>query len=443
MSKLIKIPNYQNPCEVIINGVKYQYPAGETCLVPDEVAMVIENVENNAPKYAKEYVSSPDIVETVSGEVITVSDSAEAPLQGLRVFGKTIQNGTPTPEAPVALESVGADGNVTVTVAGRNLFDTSFVADRSKNGIQTKRNADGSIRLSGTPTITLRYLKAEEDEFLRLPAGTYTLHPANSFLESLSGDKHQGTFTLTVETGFKNAALTLNTSLTYDEDVYIQLEAGVTATAYELYKEARSFPIPTHNGLPGIPVASGGNYTDANGQQWICDEVDFEKGVYVQRVRNMTPEDIISSGLTLYGTNDAGIANFLIPLKGTVYEGVSLNLGLCSHMSKQSSMYADATAEGVYFVGGGNIFVRLNSSRASTVKTFKEWVADSNLNIQYILATPIMRNLTEDILAAINTSYPSTTVYNDAGADMEVKYVADTKLYVDNKFNVLAAMINA
>ena len=87
MSKFIKIPSYQNPCEIIINGVKYQYPAGQTCLVPDEVAMVIENVINNAPKYVKETVRRPDIVETVSGEVISVSDSTEAPLQGL--LGKT------------------------------------------------------------------------------------------------------------------------------------------------------------------------------------------------------------------------------------------------------------------------------------------------------------------------------------------------------------------
>ena len=40
----------------------------------------------------------------------------------------------------------------------------------------------------------------------------------------------------------------------------------------------------TPNGLPGIPVTSGGNYTDPQGQQWVCDEVDLERGVRVQRV---------------------------------------------------------------------------------------------------------------------------------------------------------------
>ena len=40
----------------------------------------------------------------------------------------------------------------------------------------------------------------------------------------------------------------------------------------------------TPNGLPGIPVTSGGNYTDPQGQQWMCDEVDLERGVWVHRV---------------------------------------------------------------------------------------------------------------------------------------------------------------
>ena len=29
---------------------------------------------------------------------------------------------------------------------------------------------------------------------------------------------------------------------------------------------------------------SDGNYTDQSGQQWVCDEVDLERGVKVQRV---------------------------------------------------------------------------------------------------------------------------------------------------------------
>ena len=49
--------------------------------------------------------------------------------------------------------------------------------------------------------------------------------------------------------------------------------------------EPQTLTYASPNGLPGIPVESGGNYTDAEGQQWICDEVDFGRGKYVQRVK--------------------------------------------------------------------------------------------------------------------------------------------------------------
>lgn len=69
-----------------------------------------------------------------------------------------------------------------------------------------------------------------------------------------------------------------------DYDFYdIQLELGSTVTSYEPYRE-QLLTLPTPTGLPGIPVTSGGNYTDENGQQWVCDEVDLERGVRVQRV---------------------------------------------------------------------------------------------------------------------------------------------------------------
>lgn len=54
-------------------------------------------------------------------------------------------------------------------------------------------------------------------------------------------------------------------------------------TTYSPYRE-QLLTLPTPNGLPGIPVSSGGNYTDPQGQQWVCDEVDLERGVKVQRV---------------------------------------------------------------------------------------------------------------------------------------------------------------
>ena len=110
---------------------------------------------------------------TATGSIITEDNSICAPLMGFKLYGKTTQDGTPTPETPVELVTVGASGSI-----------VSTITDGTDSNVQT-----------------------------------------------------------------------------------------ITAQ--------------TPNGLPGIPVASGGNYTDANGQAWICDEIDFARGVYVQRVREL------------------------------------------------------------------------------------------------------------------------------------------------------------
>lgn len=109
------------------------------------------------------------LIGTETGNPVSVSDAFSAPLCGLTVYGKSTQDGTPTPDAPVPIVSAGDGGTITVTIG------------------------DGA-------------------------------------------------------------------------------------------DERQTITLQTPNGLPGIPVTSGGNYTDPQGQQWVCDEVDLKRGVKVQRV---------------------------------------------------------------------------------------------------------------------------------------------------------------
>ena len=113
-------------------------------------------------------------IKTASGNPIAITDSANAPLQGLRVYGKTTQDSTPTPDAPVPLVSVGDDGAVDVFVAGKNLLPM-FNGNVSNTGVSVLVNADGSITLSGTATerVVLNILLPSDS--WRLLKGTYTL----------------------------------------------------------------------------------------------------------------------------------------------------------------------------------------------------------------------------------------------------------------------------
>lgn len=58
----------------------------------------------------------------------------------------------------------------------------------------------------------------------------------------------------------------------------------ITVTIGDGADERQTITLQTPNGLRGIPVTSGGNYTDPAGRQWVCDEVDLERGAKVQRV---------------------------------------------------------------------------------------------------------------------------------------------------------------
>jgi len=54
MSKTIKIPEGRgNPVFVVLNGVRYTYTAGDTVSVPDEVAALFENNENENVIYGR------------------------------------------------------------------------------------------------------------------------------------------------------------------------------------------------------------------------------------------------------------------------------------------------------------------------------------------------------------------------------------------------------
>lgn len=59
----------------------------------------------------------PDPVITLSGaDNYTVQDTADYPLIALNVYGKSVQDGTPTPNVPIDIVSIGDDGTTIITV---------------------------------------------------------------------------------------------------------------------------------------------------------------------------------------------------------------------------------------------------------------------------------------------------------------------------------------
>ena len=229
------------------------------------------------------------LVGTETGNPLSVDDAFPAPLCGLTVYGKSTQDGTPTPDAPVPIVSAGDGGSVAVKVTGTNMLEGTKPGVKSTaNGI-TYTTYENGVLITGTATKAF-YISLHEDTIHRLTRGIYYLttrglSPSVSlnffYVGKFSSDMQNRTVTLTRDVNYTLQLQILN-GAPLNATVQVSLTRDKTTT-YSPYRE-QLITLPTPNGLPGIPVTSGGNYTDPTGQQWVCDEVDLEKGVKVQRI---------------------------------------------------------------------------------------------------------------------------------------------------------------
>lgn len=272
---------------------------------------------------------------TVTGETISVNDSVEWPLQGLTVYGKSTQDGTPTPETPVPIVSAGDGGTITVTVS------------------------DGA-------------------------------------------------------------------------------------------ESSQTLPISTPNGLPGIPVTSGGNYTDADGQQWVCDEIDFARGKYVQRFKMLEFDG--TEGWLQQATVNAK-PRFVLPEENL--KAPPANSSLANIVSTH---YPTITANQVYEENQGisvttpqefSIFDEIygNKPGGEALSDWKSYLAAQKaagtpVKVVYELETPVETDIPEETIEAyksLTTYAPVTNITTDStpAAGLAVRYVADAQKYIDNKLSTI------
>ena len=269
-----------------------------------------------------------------SGNPVNITDSVEWPLQGLKVYGKSVQDGTPSPESPVPIVSAGGGGSIALTIS------------------------DGA-------------------------------------------------------------------------------------------DQSQSLTISTPNGLPGIPVDSGGNYTDAEGQQWVCNYKDYVRGVYVQRC---ALEKIVGTPNFSETSDRPGRYVWWGVLANTYSNG---GVKALSTFGKWKN-WGLGVEIGFAVDGGGIYFNYLKSGAADEVNAlFSNLIETNQCYVLGQLAAPIETPLTPEELAAYRAlhTYDGTTVIStpEDVAGLEVRYVADAQKYIDNRLaaaeshiqEIAAAQLNA
>lgn len=366
-------------------------------------------------------------------------------------------NPSPTPQCPQEIKSVGDAGEISVEVCGKNLIAGRKFYGNYSNGIAYIIKLDGDVVFPYKPSYAtygicyaINALAGKKYTFsgynLNDNASLRIAEYANlnDALDSANviGYKFGGRAdTFVTYTAKKNGIIiclisgiwSSNNDLIHicTESELLQIELGSKATSYEPYKPAQTLIVPTPNGLPGIPVSSGGNYTDEKGQQWVCNEIDLAKGERVQRIG-----EYVFTGAEVWNTwgvnqYTEGITGFYSYLKNTSY---GRNEVLNTHAIFRDSVYggrnegtflADISKKPYIIWSIKNEYLEDVSSNEVAIKSLKKMLGEINAKMLYCLAELIRTPLSPETIAAykaLRTYSPTTTVINDAGAGMSVGY---------------------
>lgn len=262
------------------------------------------------------------------------------------------------------------------------------------------------------------------------------------------------------KTKFRISVLTYDETLTADTFKYEKFTGGVAQTVsmdnpidIESVGDDGSVSVRVVNGenaqyasidlsepLRGLLVTSGGNYTDADGQQWVADTLEVfadGTGVRTKRIYNARITSSIVWNKT--GTATDRYYTTFLRLGREVLSSCSKN-SLCTHFA---------------YVAGGEIVNSFTTNEtslgfafaekdASTLDDFNEFLDNNEVYISYPMLNPIITVLTAEqvqAFVALHSYKTDTIVTTDDMGDLAVEYIADSKTYIDNRFTELANAI--
>lgn len=190
--------------------------------------------------------------------------------------------------------------------------------------------------------------------------------------------------------------------------------------------------------LRGIPVSSGGNYTDNNGQEWICDTIERYAdgtGKLIQRVVSITLDG--SENWTDYTSPIVYInVRSLISATSNLIDSITQAETTLFTLTNDVKAYATTINDNnnSYMLKGNRLYFSptVNGQRLNATQ-FSQYLSSNNAVFECCLETPIETPLTAERLAQLDLStyYPTTTVF--VYPDTKITYVADTKNYFDKK----------
>lgn len=351
---------------------------------------------------------------------------------------------SPNPDHPQDLVSAV---NPSIGITGANLFDASRLPSTSRGGVEITNNGDGSLGISGlgttTETCSSEYSISHSEMCLLFHPGklrlitnvkTYPMVFVNLYK---NGGFHS---TIMSSSWSRDYAFELPDEY-FENDIYslrIGLHANANATIIngivrpiltqfegdidEEYKEQQTITI---------------NRT-LNGIGDVRDEIDFKRGVYIQRIGVANLYDYVDN--CIHTTNETYSSTILRYDFADVF-GTVVNSTMFSNRFPYKYAHGDdiAIVRGTECISTHSqndvvsLFIDGTRLAESNKNGLKAYLAENEVIIQYVRKTPIETPLTEGEIVALNTLYThktNTSVINNAGAEMEVEYSVDLETFI-------------
>lgn len=276
--------------------------------------------------------------------------------------------------------------NPTVKVCGKNLLPFPYSnTSKTQNGVTFDVQNDGTIHIYGTASAVVYFNFSTNIEW-------------GSASFSNTNEKYKLVGNLFYNASNKILSYVVHEGATCDSIlkpmVVLKNETDLTYEPY--HGQTATLPYT----LNAIPVSKDGNVT-INGQQYVADYVDVERGKVIRNILKWYPADVKTA------FNNEGVWHINISKLGIDGSKISL-----SNMFKiQNSRYKDVTISGLYIANDG-LATSLNM-RGMTDEEFKKWLSEKNPEVYSVLTVAEEIPITlEEVSASkqLMTYYPVTNI---------------------------------
>lgn len=345
---------------------------------------------------------------------------------------------SPNPDYPQEIESVE---NPSVIVTGKNLLVNNAKSKQIRNLIYTV-NEDKSISVKGTYEVGKDVTESDiylfgtfndEGQYVYIPKGRYSINtisvPNGTYI---AREKTKGSIinseniikTLSEQDCyFYSWVFRITKDGTYNSTIYPQMEVGNTATEYEPYKE----------------IQSAQQTCELSGIGDVKDELIVRADGTGQLIQRISEEKFKFKGFR-ESADCPGRYVKINCLKNNYKKSVK---GFCN-IASYSDWGTPKDNSWIFGITQRHMYLAPPKNENYTLNELNEYLADIEIAIIAQLEEPIVTDLTvEEVqkLLALHTNKPNTTIWNDQNAEMQITYVADTKKYIDDKFEELSEAI--